>query len=967
MNNFKLPIVIIAVFFFGSVVNVGVDRLSERVGLSNQNMVAVAEAGTVSGSMEDFALGFYQTISSLFDKPEDKVYVIEKEISEKTITEKNSVQTKEETKEILKQETQPLTQTTVVNPIRERTIETRVERVVSGVTLADLQQLNNELRAEIYRLADSVNVQTQNTYRTISLTNKIDNLASITLSDSTITGGTISGATISNSSFSGSSLSLSGALTTTGQLTVSGTATSTMAGDFAFDSNTLYIDSLNNRIGIGTTSPSDTLALNGAMYLAPISAPSDTANRLYNISDDLYWAGNLIGGATSANWTLSGSDAYRLTGNVGIGTTSPTYRLSVEGDINIDQYSGYKQAGNTILYASSTNSSTLVGIGAGSSMLSNGAYNTALGKNSLYLNTSGSQNTASGYQSLRSNTTGSQNTASGYHSLYSNISGLYNTAVGNISLYSNTSGHNNAAFGSDSMYSNTSGGYNAAIGRLSLHSNTVGTNNTASGANSLYSNTSGSYNTADGSNAGRYTSTGALNQTSGYSLYLGANTRALASGDTNEIVIGYNTIGVGSNSVVLGNDSITKTILKGSIGIGTTTPWRTLSVNGTAAFTSLTNDGTGYYACVNASSGELATSTTACGASSERFKEEIETLSYGLDTILLLNPVSFEWKKDFIPNGTKQIGFIAEEVEEIIPEVIGYDDEGRVMNLDYPKLTAVLVNAIKELVTTIDEKISNAIASISELVADRIVIKQEICIGNTCINENQLIALLANSGFNMEQTSLETTAISDGLPLTKSTIIIQGNNPALIELNSTYIDMGVIAQDSEGNDLSVKASIFASDNTIIQEEISVNSISLDTSTSTTYIITYTTTDNNGITVSEEREVTIGSGGLSSGSEADGGETSGDISTTTPEVIADTTIPTITLTGSETIEIELNETYTDQGATANDNTDGDITANITTNNPTDTTTAGTYTITYNVTDTAENPAIEVTRTVIVKEA
>ncbi|MBU1557826.1 DUF5011 domain-containing protein, partial [Patescibacteria group bacterium] len=47
--------------------------------------------------------------------------------------------------------------------------------------------------------------------------------------------------------------------------------------------------------------------------------------------------------------------------------------------------------------------------------------------------------------------------------------------------------------------------------------------------------------------------------------------------------------------------------------------------------------------------------------------------------------------------------------------------------------------------------------------------------------------------------------------------------------------------------------------------------------------------------------------------------------------------------------------------------GDITANITTNNPTDTTTAGTYTITYNVTDTAENPAIEVTRTVIVKEA
>jgi hypothetical protein len=55
---------------------------------------------------------------------------------------------------------------------------------------------------------------------------------------------------------------------------------------------------------------------------------------------------------------------------------------------------------------------------------------------------------------------------------------------------------------------------------------------------------------------------------------------ALASGDTNEIVIGASAVGVGSNSVVLGNDSITKTILKGNVGIGTTAPGYKLDVQG---------------------------------------------------------------------------------------------------------------------------------------------------------------------------------------------------------------------------------------------------------------------------------------------------------------------------------------------------------------------------------------------------
>lgn len=57
-----------------------------------------------------------------------------------------------------------------------------------------------------------------------------------------------------------------------------------------------------------------------------------------------------------------------------------------------------------------------------------------------------------------------------------------------------------------------------------------------------------------------------------------------------------------------------------------------------------------------------------------------------------------------------------------------------------------------------------------------------------------------------------------------------------------------------------------------------------------------------------------------------------------------------------------QVYTDAGATASDNVDGDITGDIITVNPVNTLAIGVYTITYNVTDNAGNDAAEITRTV-----
>lgn len=86
--------------------------------------------------------------------------------------------------------------------------------------------------------------------------------------------------------------------------------------------------------------------------------------------------------------------------------------------------------------------------------------------------------------------------------------------------------------------------------------------------------------------------------------------------------------------------------------------------------------------------------------------------------------------------------------------------------------------------------------------------------------------------------------------------------------------------------------------------------------------------------------------------------------TTIPPVADTTAPVITLNGSASVSLNQGSSYTDAGATATDNKDGNLTAQISVTGSVNTNVAGVYTLTYRVNDAAGNAATPVTRTVTV---
>ncbi len=168
-----------------------------------------------------------------------------------------------------------------------------------------------------------------------------------------------------------------------------------------------------------------------------------------------------------------------------------------------------------------------------------------------------------------------------------------------------------------------------------------------------------------------------------------------------------------------------------------------------------------------------------------------------------------------------------------------------------------------------------------------------------------------------------TVIVSLDLP---PTITLTGSATINLLVGDTYIEDGCVATDAVDGDIT--SSITTSG-------------TVDTSIAGTYTVVYSVTDSSDNSASVLREVVVN----------------------TPP---DTTAPSITLTGSSTINLTVGETFTDPGATARDDVDGNLTSSITTSGAISTSNAGTFTISYSVSDAAGNSA-SVQRTVIVSVA
>jgi hypothetical protein len=349
-------------------------------------------------------------------------------------------------------------------------------------------------------------------------------------------------------------------------------------------------------------------------------------------------------------------------GNVGIGTGSPASALDIAGDVNL---SGTLRFG------------TLTGL-----YFNAARGNLASGSGTLGLLTIGTDNTAFGHKGLAFNTSGRQNTALGGYTLYFNGVGNFNTAAGYGAMQSNTTGSYGTAVGYGALAASTTAGFNTALGAYGLGFTTLGQNNTASGYSALQQNTTGSQNTAVGSNALLLNTSANNNTAVGYSALYNAT-------GGNNVALGYQAgyyIAGGQNNIHLGSPGTSADNKLIRVGVpGVQTAFFAAGIRGA---TTGRNDA---IPLVIDSDGQIGTIN-----SSRRFKEDIRDMGDASGGLLRLRPVTFRYREPF-NDGSKpvQFGLIAEEVEEVYPELVARSADGQVESVKYHALIPMLLNELQ--------------------------------------------------------------------------------------------------------------------------------------------------------------------------------------------------------------------------------------------------------------------------------
>lgn len=415
-----------------------------------------------------------------------------------------------------------------------------------------------------------------------------------------------------------------------------------------------------------------------------------------------------ISGATISNSTIASpsvtgasfsgdtsfSDDVTVTGFLGIGTTSPVSALAVVGTTTV---SGRLELTNgSFITASSSpvfrvipsQDVTLIGRTGLGSITSNMYGLTLVGDNiAPYLDS------GNGYSVLIGDNIFSNNTSQTYAPNSAVFIGSY--AANNLE---SGSGNYSVAIGYEAM-AGTGSGYNynsTAIGYQALARLTSGKSNVAVGNDSGEYISSGGYNVVIGSSAGDDINTGDSNVVIGSSA--GVN---LTSG-SNNILIGAGTrfSSNRSNGMNIGNvlysDYVDEgaSAASGSIGIGIASPLYRLHVSTTTTTNVARFEGSGGTQCT------VVAGTGFSCTSDENLKTNITELpKSSLGKLLTLRSVHFNWKSN--PDSDQQVGFLAQDVERVFPELVRTDASG-IKSVLYAQVIPYIVKGMQELQSQID-------------------------------------------------------------------------------------------------------------------------------------------------------------------------------------------------------------------------------------------------------------------------
>ena len=381
----------------------------------------------------------------------------------------------------------------------------------------------------------------------------------------------------------------------------------------------------------------------------------------------------------------------------------------------------------------------------------NASNNTALGYTALWRNTSGSSNTAVGAQSLDANTVGTDNTAVGYRSSYTQTNGTYNVAIGALALYTNAGYSYNTAIGYKSLYtvsqnSNTAVGYQAGLYA------TTGYENVFLGANAGNTVTTGIRNTIIGNVAGSSLTTGSNNTFVGANGASGGCGEAVTTGSKNTILGGYTgnqgslDIRTSSNFIVFSDGDGNPRAFINSTGFfkaansntnlvgGASGTFHEISQSLNQPIILLSNTASDFadwgiqlditrnttnnsFYPINyynrgaattrfrvADSGNVTNTNNSYGSISDvKLKENIADATPKLDKLMQVKVRQYNLKSD--PDH-KQIGVVAQELEEVFPSMVDEspdkDEDGNDLGtttkqVKYSVFVPMLIKAVQEL------------------------------------------------------------------------------------------------------------------------------------------------------------------------------------------------------------------------------------------------------------------------------